>query len=164
MPGAVVVLPTYNEAGNILHTLDRLMDSTQADVLVVDDDSPDGTAQLVETFQPRVHLLVRRVKSGLVDGFNNRAQQVDLTTDTPKIQALRRQRAAQLATQRETDGRVFLEKAAALPDMFEDFLQRHGGAFRRGGHLLGLRRGAGRRLRGCRFLGHRSCAQCWQSR
>ena len=57
-----------------------------------------------------------RVKSGLVDGFNNRARQVDLTADTPKIQALRRQRAALLAKQREEDGKALLTKAAALPD------------------------------------------------
>ena len=56
-----------------------------------------------------------QVESGLVDGFNKRAQQVDLAVDTPKIQALRRQRLAQLAQKREEDGKVFLEKAASLP-------------------------------------------------
>jgi FKBP-type peptidyl-prolyl cis-trans isomerase FkpA/FKBP-type peptidyl-prolyl cis-trans isomerase FklB len=30
-----------------------------------------------------------RVKSGLIDGFNHHASQVDLTVDTPKVQALR---------------------------------------------------------------------------
>lgn len=45
---AVVVIPTYNEAENIAALLDRLREvAPLIDVLVVDDQSPDGTAQIV---------------------------------------------------------------------------------------------------------------------
>jgi dolichol-phosphate mannosyltransferase len=45
----LVILPTYNEAENILEVLDRVRDAVpEADVLVVDDGSPDGTADLAE--------------------------------------------------------------------------------------------------------------------
>jgi dolichol-phosphate mannosyltransferase len=43
---ALVVLPTYNEAANITLVLRRIRGSCDADVLVVDDNSPDGTADL----------------------------------------------------------------------------------------------------------------------
>jgi FKBP-type peptidyl-prolyl cis-trans isomerase FkpA/FKBP-type peptidyl-prolyl cis-trans isomerase FklB len=60
-----------------------------------------------------------RLKAGLTDGFNHRAKQVDLTKDTPKIQAsvrtLRQERVARLIRRREEDGRVYLAKAAGAP-------------------------------------------------
>ncbi len=66
----VVILPTYNEAENIGEMLTALIASpTLPDVLVVDDSSPDGTAQLVRSIANahpgRVHLLLRESKSGL---------------------------------------------------------------------------------------------------
>jgi dolichol-phosphate mannosyltransferase len=66
----LVIIPTYNECGNIENILDAVMD-LHADfhVLVVDDSSPDGTADLVRKKQeqyPRVvHLLERKEKTGL---------------------------------------------------------------------------------------------------
>ncbi|MCW2758168.1 MAG: polyprenol monophosphomannose synthase [Nocardioidaceae bacterium] len=66
---SVVVIPTYDEAENILVTLDQVLAAAPyVDVLVVDDSSPDGTATLVSrhpSFGRRVHLLVRPGKSGL---------------------------------------------------------------------------------------------------
>jgi FKBP-type peptidyl-prolyl cis-trans isomerase FkpA/FKBP-type peptidyl-prolyl cis-trans isomerase FklB len=56
-----------------------------------------------------------RVQSGLNDGFNHRAKQVDLAVDTPKVQALRRVRMARTMDKRLKDGQAFVEKAAALP-------------------------------------------------
>jgi FKBP-type peptidyl-prolyl cis-trans isomerase FkpA len=56
-----------------------------------------------------------RVKAGLTDGFTHRASEVDLAVDTPKVQALRRQRVARLTKQREEEGRAYLLKAASLP-------------------------------------------------
>ena len=45
---SVVVVPTYNEAANVGELLERLHRAASAvDVLVVDDDSPDGTAEVV---------------------------------------------------------------------------------------------------------------------
>lgn len=65
----IVVIPTYNEADNIqslIETLHNVVPDTH--ILVVDDNSPDGTAQIVETIEKnddRVHLIVRPGKMGL---------------------------------------------------------------------------------------------------
>jgi dolichol-phosphate mannosyltransferase len=65
----LVVIPTYNEAGNIELILDRVRASAPSvDVLVVDDGSPDGTGQLadqVAAHDERVHVLHRSAKAGL---------------------------------------------------------------------------------------------------
>lgn len=66
---SVVVIPTYNEAGVISATLDAVLREVPgADVLVVDDNSPDGTAARVAEhpqFADRVHLLSRGGKDGI---------------------------------------------------------------------------------------------------
>src|SRR6185503_15720912 len=66
---ALVVLPTYNEAENVLPlAADVLAQDARLEVLVVDDNSPDGTGDLVETqraSEPRLHLLRRPGKLGL---------------------------------------------------------------------------------------------------
>lgn len=65
----MVIIPTYNEIANIekmLNTLHGLF--PELNVLVIDDGSPDGTAQIVQTFQkkkPNLHLLQRSGKLGL---------------------------------------------------------------------------------------------------
>ena len=73
-PGAAwVVLPTYQEAENITAILDALLDvfdETALDgrVLVVDDGSPDGTADLADRIavrDPRVSVLRRTRKEGI---------------------------------------------------------------------------------------------------
>lgn len=65
----LVIIPTYNELENMQALLPVLMKLKQKfDVLVVDDSSPDGTAQFVETLsktESRVHVLVRAAKQGL---------------------------------------------------------------------------------------------------
>jgi dolichol-phosphate mannosyltransferase len=66
----IVIIPTYNECGNIAQVLHRVMAlPTVFDVLVVDDNSPDGTAALVKALQveypQRIHLLERAEKNGL---------------------------------------------------------------------------------------------------
>lgn len=71
---ALVIVPTYNERDSIVITLRRILTASDADVLVVDDASPDGTSQLVRDLdEPRVHVLDRPGKLGLgtayVDGF-----------------------------------------------------------------------------------------------
>ncbi|PRI11619.1 polyprenol monophosphomannose synthase [Leucobacter massiliensis] len=69
----LVIVPTYNEAANILHTLDEIrMYLPEADVLVVDDGSPDGTGDLVASrglADPQIALLSRAGKSGLGDAY-----------------------------------------------------------------------------------------------
>jgi len=66
---SVVVVPTYEEAANIDRLLDAIHEMVpDADVLVVDDNSPDGTAALVAErldFGERVWLLERPGKAGL---------------------------------------------------------------------------------------------------
>ncbi len=65
----LVIVPTYDEADNIVTVLDRVLASVPgADVLVVDDNSPDGTAALVGAhaeYGRRVQLIVRPGKAGL---------------------------------------------------------------------------------------------------
>lgn len=64
----LVTLPTYNEAENIGRLLDQLLAVHPGlEVLVVDDDSPDGTWKIVEeraAAEPRVHLLRRTHERG----------------------------------------------------------------------------------------------------
>jgi dolichol-phosphate mannosyltransferase len=66
---ALVVIPTYNEAESVVEVLDRVLQAEpRAEVLVVDDGSPDGTAELVQKRaqgEPRVHLMERSGKQGL---------------------------------------------------------------------------------------------------
>ena len=65
---SLVVTPTYCEAANITALLDGVLAACDSDVLVVDDNSPDGTADLVRShpmYRNRVHLLSRAGKEGL---------------------------------------------------------------------------------------------------
>lgn len=70
---ALVVLPTYQEAENIAEVLRRLRASTPtADVLVVDDSSPDGTAAMARAVAAelgQIDVLVRPGKSGLGSAY-----------------------------------------------------------------------------------------------
>ncbi|MEM7411693.1 MAG: polyprenol monophosphomannose synthase [Myxococcota bacterium] len=66
---SLVILPTYNEAPNVLPMCrDVLAQDDTLEVLVVDDNSPDGTGDLVAeaaTSESRIHLLRRPAKEGL---------------------------------------------------------------------------------------------------
>ena len=70
---AVVIIPTYNEVENIAKTIDSVFKNTLDSqdkllVLVVDDTSPDGTAEVVQklaTKNKQIHLLSNQQKSGL---------------------------------------------------------------------------------------------------
>lgn len=65
----LVVIPTYNEAQNIPRLLPEILRQSPAlDVLVVDDNSPDGTARIVRSMretEARIHILERPGKMGL---------------------------------------------------------------------------------------------------
>lgn len=75
----LIIIPTFNESKNIEKMIPILMElpSLQVDVLIVDDGSPDGTADVVRHMQheyvDRVHLISRSGKLGLgtayVEGF-----------------------------------------------------------------------------------------------
>ena len=77
-----VVIPTYNESKNIVSLINKIMSifrmhNIDGFVVIVDDNSPDGTGKLVEEFSKnnsRVYVICRNSKMGLgsayKDGFN----------------------------------------------------------------------------------------------
>lgn len=77
MPRSLVIIPTYNEADNIARLIPEIQKvNADIEVLVVDDNSPDGTAQIVQQMMERdsrIHLIRREGKRGLgtayVEGF-----------------------------------------------------------------------------------------------
>src|SRR5215469_13198028 len=74
---SLVVLPTYNERENIETILAAILSQSQDfDVLVVDDNSPDGTGDIVDGLaatNQRIHTMHRAEKLGLgtayIQGF-----------------------------------------------------------------------------------------------
>lgn len=74
-----IVVPTYNESGNIENlwqAISRTLKGYDYEVVVVDDNSPDGTAKIVQGIiarDDRIRLMVREGKLGLgsaiLDGF-----------------------------------------------------------------------------------------------
>lgn len=67
---SVVIIPTYNEKENIENVINAVFAlPVMFDVLIIDDNSPDGTAAIVERMQKqwdgRLHLLKRNGKLGL---------------------------------------------------------------------------------------------------
>ena len=66
---ALVIIPTYNEAVNLSNLVPQVLaQDGRLEVLVVDDNSPDGTGQLAEALaveNPRMHVLHRTAKQGL---------------------------------------------------------------------------------------------------
>lgn len=75
---SVVIIPMYNEKENAANIIDAVLALPhQFDILVIDDNSPDGTAKIVKTKQQeyagRVHLIERAGKLGLgtayIEGF-----------------------------------------------------------------------------------------------
>ena len=78
MHDAIVIIPTYNEIENIEAIIDAVFNQCdEVHILVVDDNSPDKTAQKVESYQSkysdRLFLVKRNGKQGLgtayVEGF-----------------------------------------------------------------------------------------------
>ena len=70
-----IILPTYNEAGNIVSIIESLLklkDQFELEILVVDDDSPDGTGDLVKLLSrkiPEVRLIRRMGRAGLASAI-----------------------------------------------------------------------------------------------
>lgn len=74
-----IVVPTYNESGNIedlLQAVSQTLEGYDYEIIIVDDNSPDGTARIVQELameDDRIKLLVRSGKLGLgsaiLDGF-----------------------------------------------------------------------------------------------
>ncbi|GAA1050509.1 polyprenol monophosphomannose synthase [Arthrobacter russicus] len=74
----LTIIPTYNELESLPKTLTRLREAVPSvDVLIADDNSPDGTGELADQFaaaDPQVKVLHRKGKEGLgaayIAGFN----------------------------------------------------------------------------------------------
>jgi dolichol-phosphate mannosyltransferase len=126
----IVVIPTFNEAANIGGVLTRLLAvGPSYEAVVVDDASPDGTADVVARLaacEPRVHLLLRRGERGfgtaVRDGFR---------------EALRR--GAALVGQMDADGS---HDPAALPSLAAPLMDGTadvviGSRYARGSRILG---------------------------
>jgi dolichol-phosphate mannosyltransferase len=69
MNRSLIIIPTYNEAENVRKLVPQVLKlGVHFEVLIVDDGSPDGTAEVVKTMQreeERLHLLERDQKLGL---------------------------------------------------------------------------------------------------
>ena len=69
MNDKIVIIPTYNELENAENIIRKVMSlQPEFDLLIVDDNSPDGTANIVIKLQKefsRLHLLSRKDKNGL---------------------------------------------------------------------------------------------------
>jgi len=68
MKKVAVILPTYNEAGNIVKLIQAINSQIKkihltAEIIVVDDNSPDGTADKLKNYP--VKLIVRKNQRGL---------------------------------------------------------------------------------------------------
>jgi len=82
----LVVIPTYNESENIARMIELVLSQRcYLEILIVDDNSPDGTAEIVQaaaTKDPRIHLISRPGKMGLgsayVDGFRYALAETDV--------------------------------------------------------------------------------------
>ena len=65
----LVISPTYNEKKNILELINKISQvSNSIDILIIDDNSPDGTAKIVRNIineHDHIHLLEREKKLGL---------------------------------------------------------------------------------------------------
>lgn len=65
----IVIIPTYNEKENVSLMIDKVLGlSEEFDILIVDDNSPDGTAAIVASRlseDNRIHLMKRAGKQGL---------------------------------------------------------------------------------------------------
>ena len=73
----IVICPTYNEIKNIAKLIEKILDDNHYDLLIIDDNSPDGTSDKVKEYQKiykNLFLEIREGKQGLgtayIHGFN----------------------------------------------------------------------------------------------
>ena len=69
MKDSIVIIPTYNEIENIERMIRMIISISNYDILIIDDNSPDGTAKVIKSLQPefknRLFLEERTGKLGL---------------------------------------------------------------------------------------------------
>jgi len=73
MSKALIIIPTYNESGNIKNIINQINNTNNGcDILVIDDNSPDQTFSIVEEIikeNPNVKLLKRQEKTGIGSAY-----------------------------------------------------------------------------------------------
>ena len=77
MKKVLVIIPTYNESENILNIIPEVLKKTTSEyefnVFVIDDNSPDGTAELAEDLNnPNVFIIKREKKDGIRYSIHSR--------------------------------------------------------------------------------------------
>jgi dolichol-phosphate mannosyltransferase len=72
----MICIPTYNERDNVPSLVEEILATTDAHVMLIDDNSPDGTGQVADLLaqsEPRIQVVHRPKKEGIgkayVDGF-----------------------------------------------------------------------------------------------
>lgn len=70
---SLVIIPTYNEIDNIERIIERVLPQDKSiEILIVDDNSPDGTGQKVLEIMkdnPKIHIIQRKGKMGLGSAY-----------------------------------------------------------------------------------------------
>ena len=72
MTRPLLILPTYNESQNLPKLIPEVLAAFPADILIIDDNSPDGTGQIAGDMarqNPRVSVMHRPQKSGLGSAY-----------------------------------------------------------------------------------------------
>ena len=67
---SIVIIPTYNEAENVINIINKVLSlPVSFDILIVDDNSPDGTAslvnELIRKIDNKIYIINRPKKVGL---------------------------------------------------------------------------------------------------
>ena len=90
MKTITVILPTYNEKENIVHVIEQLAENLKNydyEIIVVDDNSPDGTADVAESLKTKYPVKVIRrprklgLTSAIYDGLVNASGDVIVVMD-----------------------------------------------------------------------------------
>jgi dolichol-phosphate mannosyltransferase len=90
-PSLSIVLPTYNERGNIkilIQGIEKTFEHVNHEIIVVDDNSPDGTAKVAEELSKKfgnISVIVRKKKEGIGsairEGYNSAKNSIILSSD-----------------------------------------------------------------------------------
>lgn len=91
-PSLSIVLPTYNERGNIkilIQKIEKTFEHVNHEIIVVDDNSPDGTAKAAEELSKKydnIRVIVRKKKEGIGtairEGYNSAKNTIILSLDS----------------------------------------------------------------------------------
>jgi dolichol-phosphate mannosyltransferase len=78
MPSTLIVTPTYNERDNLPRFVEQVRGAMpDADIMIVDDASPDGTGDLADQLaarDPKVRVMHRAGKLGLAPRISKRSR------------------------------------------------------------------------------------------